>query len=98
MVAFFILSGLTAFLRENNSLSFIKNTFFIVSIILIVINSLKISWIAFVVKKEKLSILFLSIIIAILFTVNLINGSGENIHHRILLQFSLRSDSFLTSL
>jgi phosphoserine phosphatase RsbU/P len=88
MIAFFILSGLTAFLRENNSLSFIKNTFFIVSIILIVINSLKISWIAFVVKKEKLSILFLSIIIAILFTVNLINGSGENIHHRILIQFS----------
>jgi serine phosphatase RsbU (regulator of sigma subunit) len=88
MVAFFILSAATAFLREERDLSFIKNTFFIVSILLVIINSLKISWIAFVVKKEKLTILFLSIVIAILFSLNLINGSGKEIHHKILLQYS----------
>jgi phosphoserine phosphatase RsbU/P len=96
MVVFIILSALTAFLKNDLDLSFIKNTFFIVSIILIVINSLKISWIAFVVKKEKLIILFLSIIIAILFTVNLINNSDKEIHHRILSQFSPALNQFFT--
>ena len=47
MVVFIALALLASFLRNNQSLSFIKNTFFIVSILLIVINSLKISWIAF---------------------------------------------------
>ncbi len=96
MVVFIILSALTAFLKNDHDLSFIKNTFFIVSVILIVINSLKISWIAFVVKKEKLIILFLSIIIAILFTVNLINNSDKEIHHRILSQFSPALNQFFS--
>ncbi len=94
MVVFIALALLASFLRNNQSLSFIKNTFFIVSILLIVINSLKISWIAFVVKREKLTILFLSIVIAILFTVNLINNSEQEIHHQILLQFSPALNNF----
>ena len=96
MVAFIILSLLTAFLGNNHDLSFIKNTFFIVSILLIIINSLRISWIAFVVKREKLIILFLSIVIAILFTVNLINNSDKEIHHRILMQFSPALNQFFS--
>ncbi len=96
MVVFIILSALTAFLKNDHDLSFIKNTFFIVSILLIVINSLKISWIAFVVKREKLIILFLSIVIAILFTVNLINNSDKEIHHRILSQYSPALNQFFS--
>ena len=96
MVVFIVLSALTAFLKNDHDLSFIKNTFFIVTILLIVINSLKISWIAFVIKKEKLIILFLSIVIAILFTVNLINNSGIEIHNRILSQFSPALSQFFS--
>ncbi|MGA9291152.1 MAG: SpoIIE family protein phosphatase, partial [Ignavibacteriaceae bacterium] len=96
MIVFIILAALTAFLKNDHNLSFIKNTFFIVAILLIVINSLKISWIAFVVKKEKLIILFLSIVIAILFTVNLINNSDIEIHHKILSQFSPALNQFFS--
>ena len=96
MVVFIILAALTAFLKNDQNLSFIKNTFFIVTILLIVINSLKISWIAFVVKREKLVILFLSIVIAILFTVNLINNSAIEIHHKILSQFSPALNQFFS--
>jgi len=96
MVVFIILSAFTAFLKNNHDLSFIKNTFFIVSVLLIIINSLKISWIAFVVKREKLIILFLSIVIAILFAVNLINNSDKEIHHQILMQFSPALNQFFS--
>ncbi len=96
MVVFIILAALTAFLKNDHNFSFIKNTFFIVTILLIVINSLKISWIAFVVKREKLIILFLSIVIAILFTVNLINNSEIEIHHKILSQFSPALNQFFS--
>ena len=94
MVVFIILASFTAFLRNNHDLSFIKSTFFLVSILLIIINSIKISWIAFVVKKEKLIILFLSIVIAILFSVNLINNSDKEILHKILIQFSPALNQF----
>lgn len=96
MVVFIILAALTAFLKNDQNLSFIKSTFFIVTILLIIINSLKISWIAFVVKREKLIILFLSIVIAILFTVNLINNSSIEIHHKILSKFSPALNQFFS--
>ncbi len=88
MIVFIVLASLTYFLRNNPELSFIKNTFLIVSILLIVINSVKISWIAFLVKKEKISLLILSVVISILFIVNLANNSGSGLHEKILMNFS----------
>jgi len=51
---------------------------------MMLINSLRISWIAFIVKKEKIALLILSIVIAVLFVVNL-NNTGETTLHRTML-------------
>jgi len=94
MVVFFLLASVTAVLNFFPAVSYIKNTFFIISVILIIINSLKISWIAFIKKKEKLSLLLLSVIICILFFVNLFGSSDENSHYQVLSGFSIGLGQF----
>lgn len=88
MLLFIFLSTISAALFRGDEYSFIRNTFFIVSIILIAINSIRISWIAFINKKEKLSLLALSVVISALFIVNLINSSFTGVHGQLLYGFS----------
>lgn len=71
LVLFVFLAGLTALLNENKDYKFINLAITVNAIILIVINSLKISWIAFLTQREKKQLLFLSIVICALFIVNL---------------------------
>jgi serine phosphatase RsbU (regulator of sigma subunit) len=84
MVVFFLFASLTAHYFKSEELSFISNTFMIISVLMILINSLRISWIAFIVKKEKIALLILSIVIAVLFVVNL-NNTGDTTVHKIML-------------
>jgi serine phosphatase RsbU (regulator of sigma subunit) len=95
MIVFFALTCASNLLNKVIEPNYIKETFLIISILLIVINSIKISWIAFIVKKEKIALLVLSIIISILFFTNLINGSADNIHNQVVVQFSPMLNSFL---
>jgi sigma-B regulation protein RsbU (phosphoserine phosphatase) len=88
MLVFMGLSSITAFLSNSPSYDYINNAFVIISIILIVINSIKISWIAFIVKKEKISLLILSVIILTLFILNLTNSSTKDFHGEVLVNFS----------
>lgn len=94
MVVFFLLAGLTAFMADFKNLSFITNSLLVVSIILVVVNSLKITWIAFLQKKEKLSLLVLSVVILTLFIVNLVNGSDKGIHYTLINNFSPALNQF----
>lgn len=94
LIVFIGLASLTFFLKNFPDYSFIKNTFLIISIILIGINSFKISWIAFLTKREKISLLILSVVISILFVVNLINNTSTGLHDKILMQFSPALDQF----
>ncbi|RPI72496.1 MAG: hypothetical protein EHM47_08195, partial [Ignavibacteriales bacterium] len=96
MVLFFLFASAATVLNFFPELSYIKNTFFIISIILIIINSIKISWIAFITKKEKLSLLLLSVIICTLFFVNLFSSSDENSHYQVLSDFSTSLAQFYT--
>ncbi|HSP89031.1 MAG TPA: SpoIIE family protein phosphatase, partial [Ignavibacteriaceae bacterium] len=96
MVWFFLLASVASILNYFPNLSYIKNTFFIISVILIVFNSIKISWIAFINKKEKLSLLLLSIIICTLFFVNLFGSSDDNSHYQIFSGFSSALGEFYT--
>ena len=64
MAAFILASAASTLL--NKDLRFIHNSFCVVSICLIIFNSIKISWIAFVIKKEKLYLLVLAIINVVL--------------------------------
>jgi sigma-B regulation protein RsbU (phosphoserine phosphatase) len=88
MLVFMGLTSITGLFFTSPEYKFVNNTFLIISIILIVINSIKISWIAFIVKKEKLSLLLLSVIILTLFILNLTNSGAENFHGEVLKNIS----------
>jgi phosphoserine phosphatase RsbU/P len=88
MVVFFILAAATAGLSAVKELEFITTTFLIITILLIAINSVKISWIAFLTKKQKISLLILSVLILLLFIVNLTNNSSKDVHSHLLVTFS----------
>ena len=96
MIAMFVLASVTDHFIASGELSFISDTFFIVSIILISYNSIKISWIAFIIKREKIYLLILSIVITGLFMVNLISGSGENNYTQMIKSFSPAMSTFST--
>ena len=63
---------------------------------LITINSIRISWIAFLVKKEKVSLLVLSVVISILFIVNIVNSSDSHLHGQVLQNFSTSLYQFMS--
>jgi hypothetical protein len=88
MMVIFILASLSANFFQAESVSFLSSTFFIVSVLLMVFNSIRISWIAFLSKKEKIYLLLLSFVITTLFIVNINNSSGDNIHSQMLNAFS----------
>lgn len=95
MMIFFLLSVSTSFLDKYPGLSYINNTFFIISIILSGVNSIKISWIAFLSKKEKVLLLVLSVVILTLFILNLVKSDEETTHYKILNGFSPALNNFL---
>ena len=88
MLVFFILASLSKNFFDSEHLSFLITTFFVISILLMIFNSIRISWIAFLTKKEKLYLLLLSFFITSLFIVNIINSSGENVYSQIIMGFS----------
>ncbi len=88
MLVFFILASLSGNFFQAENVSFLSSTFFVVSVLLMVFNSLRISWIAFLSKKEKIYLLLLSFVITTLFIVNINNSSGDNIHSQMLNAFS----------
>lgn len=94
MIIFIVLTSVTSFALKGGLYNYINDTFKIITSILIVFNSLKISWIAFVSKKEKISLLLQSIIIAILFSLNLANINSSSFGGKILADFSPSFYSF----
>ena len=94
MIVFFILASISMNLFNAENLSFLITTFLIVSILLMVFNSIRISWIAFLTKKEKFYLLLLSFFITSLFIVNIVNSSGENVYSNILLGYSASLKQF----
>lgn len=87
LVIFGILSALsfTLFKDVNESISI---GFMIVTILLIIKNSLGISWIAFLTKKEKYKLLVISIVITILASVLIDYTSSETLHAKTLMTYS----------
>jgi serine phosphatase RsbU (regulator of sigma subunit) len=95
MLVFFILASLSSQFFTGESFDFINKTFLTVSVLLIIFNSIRISWIAFLSKKEKIYLLILSIVISVLFSVNLGNTS-DTIHSQVLNSFSPAAEKFLS--
>lgn len=94
MLIFIYLTLISSSIFTGEEYSFIRNTFLILSIILIAINSLRISWIAFINKKEKLYLLALSVVLSTLFIINLVNSSADGVHGKLLAEFSPALNQF----
>jgi len=88
MLIFILLASVSNLLFANSDNDYIFKTFLIISIILIVINSIRISWIAFITKREKIYLLVLSVIISALFIINLVYVNDDKFHKTVLLNFS----------
>lgn len=94
MIIFFILTSVSVLLPDELNLSFISNSFFVISILLIFINSLRISWIAFIVKREKITLIILSVVITVIFIINAVNISGDGFHSQLISEFSSTLSEF----
>lgn len=71
MIVFFILVYFSNLLiKIDPNFDYPKNAFYVVSLIIISVNSLRVAWIAFLVKKQKIYLLILSIILSVLFGFN----------------------------
>ena len=99
MIIFFALAFLTKFLElKNHELEFIPITFYVMSIILIVINSFRVAWIAFMTKKQKLYVLLISTILVVLFAINLSMVENDGFTKNFLINFSPGIHFFLSIL
>ena len=89
MSIFFGLALLTKILEVKDSeLGFIPLTFYVMSVFLMVINSFRVAWIAFLSKKQKLYVLFLSVILTVLFGINYGMLFDEGFIKQLLINFS----------
>lgn len=90
MQVFFLLTFFSNLLfKIDKDFDYPYNSFFVVSIVLISINSLRVAWIAFLVKKQKLYLLLVSIILSILFGLNFALLYNEsNTVRQIIFNFS----------
>jgi serine phosphatase RsbU (regulator of sigma subunit) len=76
MLLFFALAAIFNTAAEFWPVDFAKKAFLANSVILIIFNSVRISWIAFLSKKEKKQLLFVSILLIFLFGLN-VNYFGD---------------------
>ncbi len=89
MLVFFVLSALaSSLLRNKTDLDFIGMAFYIVSIVLISVNSLRVAWIAFLTKKQKIYLLVLSVVLSTLFAINFALSFDLDLINQILINFS----------
>ncbi|RMD49858.1 MAG: hypothetical protein D6830_03980, partial [Ignavibacteria bacterium] len=90
MVILFAATYFSSFLvKIEPDLNFIKNSFFVVSIVMIIVNSIRVAWIAFLSKRQKLYLLGASILLSVIFAV--ITGytmDTKVLLNRILVDFS----------
>lgn len=87
-IIFISLSSLTQFLDKYDNLKFINITFTVVAIIIIIFNSNKTAWIAFLNKKQKQNLMFISILLLILFGVNIGSITSDNFYAKSIEHFS----------
>jgi len=74
--------------KIDSDLDFIKQSFYVVSIILISLNSLRVSWIAFLPKKQKVYLILISVVLIVVFSFNFGVISGKEGFETLVSSFS----------
>jgi sigma-B regulation protein RsbU (phosphoserine phosphatase) len=95
MFVIFLAAFSSAIVKMDSSTEFIYNTFYVLSIVLISFNSLRVSWIAFLIKKQKLYLLIISIVLSALFAFNFALIISDVFIIRVLSGFSPALLTFL---
>lgn len=96
MVFFMLFTSFGAAVKMlNGSLEFIFFAFLVVSMLLIFINSLRVAWIAFLTKKQKLQLLGISIVLSGLFGINFSFSLYDSSFNQLLSIFSPGFGAFL---
>ncbi|MCX6168766.1 MAG: SpoIIE family protein phosphatase [Ignavibacteriales bacterium] len=100
MLAFFGLSFISnIFLKFDPTFSYPKESFTVVTIVLIFLNSLRVSWIAFLTKRQKYYLLVISVVLSILFALDYsIVNDETSIMQKILFAFSPGLQTFISLL
>ncbi|MCX8010123.1 MAG: SpoIIE family protein phosphatase, partial [Ignavibacteria bacterium] len=88
MLVFLVLASLSNIINGESQLGFIKLTFDSICVILFFVNSVRISWIAFLTKKHKLYLLLISIGLLILSGLNISNFESSEMIAQIIYIFS----------
>lgn len=89
MIIFFILSGISTSLKEIDAgMNYVHDAIFVVTILLILVNSVRVAWIAFLLKKQKITLLGISIIICALSGITFSSTLSGSVFYEILFRFS----------
>jgi serine phosphatase RsbU (regulator of sigma subunit) len=89
MLVFFALSFFSNILiLFDSSFDYPKDAFYVVTIVLICLNSTRVSWIAFLTKKQKYYLLIISVILSALFGINFATFIDNSIMRQIVYTFS----------
>jgi len=96
LVAFLILTSLSNNINFlDPKVDYIQPALMVVTILLISINSIRIPWIAFLTKKEKIQLIIISTILTVLFIVNIVLCASDNPANKLLIEFSPSLHQFL---
>jgi serine phosphatase RsbU (regulator of sigma subunit) len=89
MLVFFALSFISSILLKfEPTFDYAKDSFYVVTILLIFLNSVRVSWIAFLTKKQKYYLLIISVVLSILFGMDYAIVIENNIMRKVLVAFS----------
>lgn len=79
MLVFFALALISRVISTwDPELDYFESAIFVMSIIVIVVNSMRVAWIAFLTKRQKLFLLIISIVLSSLFAVNFALSQSGN--------------------
>ena len=78
MLLLFALAAMSNSFSDYVQIDYARKAFIVNSVILIVFNSVRISWIAFLSKKEKKQLLFISVVLIVLFALNIFTSDDKN--------------------
>ncbi|MBI5731474.1 MAG: SpoIIE family protein phosphatase [Ignavibacteriales bacterium] len=89
MLVFFALTFFSNILvLFDPSFDYPQSAFYVVTIVLICLNSTRVSWIAFLTKKQKYYLLIISVILSTLFGINFATFINNSIMRQIVYTFS----------
>jgi phosphoserine phosphatase RsbU/P len=89
MLVFFTFSFFSNMLTKfDPSLDYPRDAFYVVTIVLICLNSIRVAWIAFLTKRQKYYLLGIAVVLSFLFGITYAMATNSNVTRQMLSNFS----------